>query len=54
MTPLPVSVPPASVIVVSRHRAAALHCCLMALAQQDHPNFEVIVVADPGGIAAAR
>jgi GT2 family glycosyltransferase len=54
MTPLPVSVPPASVIVVSRHRAAALHCCLMALAQQDHPNFEVIVVADPGGTAAAR
>jgi len=46
--------PPASVVVVSRHRAAALHCCLVALGQQDHPNFEVIVVADPEGIAAAR
>lgn len=46
--------PPASVIVVSRHRAAQLQCCLAALAQQDHPEFEVIVVADPEGIAAAR
>ncbi|GAB1479156.1 glycosyltransferase [Paracoccaceae bacterium] len=46
--------PPASVIVVSRHRAAQLQCCLAALAQQDHPEFEVIVVADPAGIAAAR
>lgn len=48
------SLPPVSVIVVSRHRAAALHCCLVALSQQDHPNFEVIVVADPEGLAAAR
>lgn len=45
---------PASVIVVSRHRAAALTCCLVALSQQDHPAFEVIVVADPAGIEAAR
>lgn len=43
----------ASVIVVSRHRAEALTRCLMALTQQDHPNFEVIVVADPAGIVAA-
>lgn len=46
--------PPASVIVVSRHRAAALGRCLLALQQQDHPQIEVIVVADPAGIDAAR
>ena len=46
--------PPASVIIVSRHRAAALRRCLLGLSQQDHPNFEVIVVADPTGIAAAQ
>ncbi len=45
---------PASVIVVSRHRAAALTRCLTALGQQDHPRFEVIVVADPLGAAAVR
>ncbi|WP_430465440.1 glycosyltransferase family 2 protein [Tabrizicola sp.] len=44
----------ASVIVVSRHRAAALGRCLLALAQQDHPQIEVIVVADPAGIDAAK
>jgi len=44
----------ASVIVVSRHRAQALTLCLTALAQQDHPAFEVIVVADPTGIAAVQ
>ena len=37
----------AIVIIVSRHRAAALARCLTGLAQQDHPCFEVIVVADP-------
>jgi len=45
---------PASVIVVSRHRAEALTLCLTALSQQDHPAFEVIVVADPAGLAAVR
>ena len=40
----------ASVIVVSRHRAAALLRCIVALTQQDHPQFEVIVVADPEAI----
>lgn len=49
MTPLR-----ASVVVVSRHRADPLVRCLRALAQQDHPAFEVIVVADPTGITAAR
>ncbi len=42
-----------SVIVVSRHRAKALRLCLLALTQQDHPRFEVIVVADPDGLVAA-
>lgn len=41
-----------SVIIVSRHRAAALRLCLLALTQQDHPAFEVVVVADPAGLAA--
>ena len=48
------TLPAASVIVVSRHRAVALGRCLMALAQQDHPQIEVIVVADPEGLAAAK
>lgn len=38
---------PVSVIIVSRHRAAALMRCLTGLTQQDHPAFEVIVVTDP-------
>lgn len=43
--------PRASVIVVSRHRPAALRRCVISLQQQDHPDFEVIIVADPQGIA---
>ena len=42
--------PPVSVIIVSRHRAAALMRCIVALTQQDHPSFELIVVADPEAI----
>ncbi len=42
---------PVSVIVVSRHRPEALLRCITALRQQDHPQVELIVVADP---AAAR
>ena len=38
---------PASVIVVSRHRPEALLRCITALRQQDHPQFELILVADP-------
>lgn len=45
---------PLSVIVVSRHRPAALLRCLTALAQQDHPALEVVVVADPEGAQAVR
>lgn len=40
-----------SVIVVSRHRPAALQRCLLGLGQQDHTDFEVIVVADPQAAA---
>ena len=41
-----------SVIVVSRGRPEALARCLMGLAQLDHPAFEIVVVADPSGLAA--
>jgi GT2 family glycosyltransferase len=41
--------PPASVVVVSRARPAALCRCVMSLVQQDHPNFEIVVVADAAG-----
>lgn len=44
--------PTLSVIVVSRHRAAALARCLAGLRQQDHPKTEIIVIADPVGVAA--
>lgn len=43
-----------SVIVVSRHRPDDLRLCLLSLHQQFRPNFEVIVVADPTGIAAVQ
>ena len=43
---------PVSVIVVSRHRAEALRRCVTAIGQLDHPNFELIVVADRAGLAA--
>ncbi|WP_343080350.1 glycosyltransferase family 2 protein [Ostreiculturibacter nitratireducens] len=45
---------PVSVIVASRGRPDALALCLRALRQQDHPRFEVIVVADPAGIAVTE
>jgi len=45
---------PVSVIVVSRGRPEALMRCLTGLAQQDHPAFEVIVVADPAACAVVR
>lgn len=51
--PPPVNPITLSVIVVSRGRPAELALCLRALTQQDHPQIEVIVVADPGGLAAA-
>lgn len=46
---------PVSVIVVSHGRPALLTRCLTGLSQLTHPNFEVIVVADPkGGAEAVR
>ena len=41
-----------SVVIVSRHRPAALTRCLQGIEQLFHSNFEIVVVADPGGIAA--
>ena len=43
-----------SMIVVSRNRPEALLRCLKAIEQLDYPVFEVIVVADPGGLSALR
>ncbi|WP_134726413.1 glycosyltransferase [Paracoccus luteus] len=42
--------PAVSVIVVSRHRPAALSLCLTALSLQSHPDYEIVLVADPGSI----
>ena len=44
--------PSVSLIIVSRGRPALLARCMTAVAQMDHPAFEVIVVADPTGLAA--
>jgi O-antigen biosynthesis protein len=44
----------ASLIIVSRHRAAALMRALAAVAQMDHPDFEVIIVTDPATATAIR
>ena len=41
---------PTSVIVVSHGRPTHLRLCLTALAQQYHPDFEIILVADPEGL----
>ncbi len=43
---------PVSVVVVSRGRPDALTKCLTGLSQLQYPNFEIIVVADPDGLAA--
>ena len=43
-----------SVVIVSRRRPALLRRCLLGLTQQDLPGFEVVVVADPAGIAAVQ
>ncbi len=43
---------PVSVVVVSRGRPDALRLCLTGLGQLDYPAFEIIVVADPAGVAA--
>lgn len=45
--------PPVSLVIVSRHRPLMLRRCLTAVAQMDHPAFEVVVVADQVGLSAA-
>lgn len=44
---------PVSIVVVSRHRPAALRRCLSGIAQLDYPEVEVIVVTCPAGQGAA-
>ena len=44
----------ASVIIVSRGRPDLLRRCLVGLDQQDHPEFEIVVVADATGVAAVE
>ncbi|MGR3792490.1 glycosyltransferase family 2 protein [Vannielia sp. SX4] len=46
--------PQASVIIVSRGRAAELRRNLPAFRFQTHRDFELILVADPAGLAVAR
>jgi hypothetical protein len=43
-----------SVVVVSRGRPDALRRCLLGLSQLQYSQFEVVVVADPAGIAVAE
>ena len=42
--------PRTSVVVVSRHRPQALASCLDALTRQSHPDFEVVLIADPDAV----
>ncbi|UWR22524.1 glycosyltransferase family 2 protein [Sulfitobacter sp. S190] len=46
--------PTVSVVIVSRGRPAALQRCLVGVSQLQYAAFEVVVVADPEGIAAAQ
>jgi len=52
--PPPIS-PPMSIVVCTRDRSASLARCLAALARQDHPAYEVVVVDNaPRDDATAR
>jgi GT2 family glycosyltransferase len=46
--------PSVSVVVVSRGRADALTRCLLGLSQLQYDSFEIVVVADAGGVKAAE
>ena len=46
--------PPVSVVVVSRDRPDALMRCITGLTQVQYDPFEIVIVADPGGIAAVK
>ncbi|RCW81731.1 glycosyltransferase family 2 protein [Paracoccus lutimaris] len=50
MQPAPGRAPRCSVIVVSRHRPQHLARCLAALARQTHPEYEIVLVADPASV----
>lgn len=54
MSDAPGTFPTVSVIVVSRGRPTSLTRTLLGIAQLSYPVFEVIVVADPPGIDAAK
>lgn len=45
---------PVSVVIVSRDRPRFLRRCLTAVGQLDYPVFEIVVVACPAGVQAAR
>lgn len=45
------TLPSISVVVVSRGRPDQLQACLSSLARQIYPQYEIIVVADPSGLA---
>ncbi len=54
MTPLPAHGPTVSVVIVSRGRPASLQLALTGAARLVYPNYEIVVVADAAGLAAAR
>lgn len=43
-----------SIVIVSRHRPAALRRCLIAISQMDYDPYEVVIVADPASCTALR
>jgi hypothetical protein len=45
---------PVSIVIVSRGRPGLLGRCLTGIGQLCHPAFELVVVADPDGMTAAR
>lgn len=46
--------PGVSVVIVSRGRPASLQLALTGAARLVYPTYEIVVVADPAGLAAAR
>lgn len=43
-----------SIVIVSRHRMAALRRCLIGISQLDYDPYEVVIVADPATCTALR
>ena len=46
------ALPSVSVVIVSRDRPRALRRAVLGVSQLYYPNFELVVVADPSGVAA--